>query len=53
MTQSHTDTNTQDTIDYSNYTNKVQIDLANGNAKVDLLNNNFARSGRKMIIFMV
>jgi Ca2+-binding RTX toxin-like protein len=43
---SHTDTNTQDTIDYSNYTNRVQINLANGNAKVDLLNNNFA-SGTK------
>ncbi|MGJ0359846.1 hypothetical protein NG785_09320 [Aliarcobacter cryaerophilus] len=43
---SHIDTNNQDTIDYSNYTNRVQIDLANGNAKVDLLNNNFA-SGTK------
>ncbi len=36
------DTNTQDTIDYSSYTNKAIIDLTSGTAKVDLLNNNFA-----------
>ncbi len=47
---SHTDTNTQDTIDYSSYTNKANINLTLGTAQVDLLNNNFA-SGTKTDTF--
>ena len=38
---SHTDTNTQDTIDYSSYTNKAIINLTLGTAQVDLKTDTF------------
>ncbi|MGB9802026.1 MAG: calcium-binding protein, partial [Arcobacter sp.] len=42
----HTDTSTQDSIDYSSYNNQVIVNLTSQTAKVDLSNNNFA-SGTK------